>query len=163
VTIEVLEQVIVDTMELRDEQIEEIVSRLEQTVHEAARLMNELRAELAEARRNGSVTDPDAATTLDMAAHQLQTLSDGAAKLNEATEKLRNLGDSANQNNNAADRLAATRSFLSMANSATTVPIRPSTPAELTRTLSTRRTVTHPRSRRERPRGSHPEVLRAAR
>lgn len=105
VTIQVFEEAIAEAMQLRDEQIEEIVARLEQTDQEAARLMRELREELADARHNGSIIDPDAAAMLSHAAHQLQDLSDSSARLGEVAHELSNLNDLASRLENAADRL----------------------------------------------------------
>lgn len=109
VTVEFFEQVILGAMERRDEQINETLARLERTDHEAARLMRELREELEEARRNGSIIDPDAAAMLSGAAHQLQNLPDSAATLSEAADKLGNLTDLAAQLNDAAERLSNLR------------------------------------------------------
>lgn len=109
VTVEFFEKEIVAAMERRNEQIRETLTRLEKTDHEAARLMRELREELEEARRSGSIIDPDAAAMLSDAAYQLQNLPDDAARLSDAAEQLGNLADLASQLNDAADRLGGLR------------------------------------------------------
>ncbi|MEU7525994.1 hypothetical protein AB0A74_09690 [Saccharothrix sp. NPDC042600] len=105
VTIEVFEQATVEAMQLRDEQVEAIGQRLERTDQEAARLMREVRDELEEARRSGSIINVDAAGMLSNAAHQLRGLRDSSALLIQAAEKLGQLRDLPPQLHAAADRL----------------------------------------------------------
>jgi hypothetical protein len=97
--------VIAEAMERRDEQINEILARLERTDLEAARLMRELREELVAIRRNGAVIDPDTAAMLSRAASRLQGLPDSAGMLAEAARKLVGLPDLVTRLDAAANRL----------------------------------------------------------
>ncbi|WP_285748623.1 hypothetical protein [Lentzea sp. NBRC 105346] len=109
ITVEVFETVIAEAMERRDEQINEILVRLERTDLEAAQLMRELREELVEIRRNGAVIDPDTAAMLSRAAARLEGLPDSAGTLAKAATKLVGLPDLVARLNAAANRLDGLR------------------------------------------------------
>ncbi|SES39570.1 hypothetical protein [Actinokineospora terrae] len=87
VTADQLEAVIARAMRERDQVLADTVERLRSTDTEAYVLMNQLLAELKDARRLGSIVDPDTVSLLYTAAKNLSHLEDSASRLQSAASK----------------------------------------------------------------------------
>jgi hypothetical protein len=105
VTEDRLLELITQAQKDRDQEFTRVLSRLENSDREAAALLRELRDELAQVRRSGQVLDPDAASLLSSAAHDLRGLMDSASVLESAARDLRGLADSASLLSDAASDL----------------------------------------------------------
>jgi hypothetical protein len=113
-----LENLIHGAIASRNEQIQETLSRLEQNDAQAAGLLRELSAELADLRGHGSFLDPDVASMLDNAASRLGHLQDTAGWLDDAAQKLGHLPDTASWLEDAVQRLENLRFTVQMLNDA---------------------------------------------